>query len=78
MSSLNGGNSSAVYYLIELEKSMENKTGYSYRALIEALGEAGGREAVYHLIELAKSKENKNSETYRIIIQSIGKAGRVV
>ncbi len=72
----NQENQIAVQHLINVEKSI-NRGTETHRAVLNALGEAGGVQAVQHLINVEKSI-NRGTETHRAVLNALGRAGRSV
>jgi len=72
----NQANQTAVQHLIRVEQSINRGTD-THRAVLSALGEAGGVEAIQHLIRVEQSI-NRGTDTHRAVLNALGRAGRSV
>lgn len=72
----NQANSLAVQHLINIEKNINRGTD-SHRAVLAALGEAGGIEAIQHLIQVEQTI-NRGTDSHRAVLNALGRAGRIV
>lgn len=70
-------NDKAVEHLLTLSKTVATKGSTYHQAIIESIGEAGGKDAVEHLLTLSKTAAAKGGTYHQAIIKAIGRAGRI-